>query len=115
MNPAETYILSQEEPLQSIMLFIRQLIFETIPEVEEKFKWKLPFYYVNGDGICYLNVLKNTHFVDLGFIHGFKLSNKQGVLKSRNRKMVKSLEYSTLESVDINCLKEILLEAVSII
>lgn len=96
------------------MLFIRQIIFETIPNVEEKYKWKIPFYYVNGKGICYLNILKNTNFVDLGFINGHKLVNNQEVLTTRNRKMIKSIEYLTLESVDVNILKEVLLEAASI-
>ncbi len=112
MNPAENYILNQKEPLQSIMLFVRQIILETLPNVEEKYKWKIPFYYANVKGVCYLNILKNTNYVDLCFIKGFKLSNKQGVLKAtRNRKMVKSIEYHSLESVDVNVLKEILLEA----
>lgn len=95
------------------MLFIRQIIFKTLPEVEEKYKWKVPYYCLNGKEICYLNILKNTNFVDLGFAQGFKLANKQNVLKSRNRKIVKSIEYPTLESVDINQLKEILLEVSS--
>lgn len=115
MNPAENYILNQKEPLQSILLFVRQIILETLPNVEEKYKWKLPFYYANGKGICYLNILKNTNYVDLGFIQGFKLANKQDVLKAtRNRKMVKSIEYYSLENIDVKVLKEILLEAVSL-
>lgn len=113
MNPVETYILKQKEPFQSIMLFIRQIIFETLPKVEEKYKWNVPYYYLNGKGICYLNILKNTNFVDLGFAQGFKLTDKQNVLKSRNRKIVKSIEYPTLESVNVNQLREILLEVSS--
>jgi len=45
MNPAENYILQQKEPLQSIMLFVRQVIIETVPTIEEKYKYKIPFYY----------------------------------------------------------------------
>ena len=112
MNPVEEYFLNQKEPLQSTMLYIRQIIFETLPNVEEKYKWKIPFYYYNGNGICYLNILKNTNYVDLGFIDGFKLSNKQGILKAgSNRKMVKSIEYHSLESINVKLLKEVLLEA----
>jgi len=115
MNPVEEYILNQKEPTQSIMLYLRQIILETLPKVDEKYKWKIPFYYSNGNGICYLNVLKGTNYVDLGFIAGFKLSNKQGLLKAgRNRKMIKSIEYYSLEHIDIKLLKEILKEASSL-
>ena len=113
MNPVEQYILNQREPLQSIMLYIRQIIME-IPNMEEKYKYKIPFYYYKGKPICYLNILKETNYVDLSFWDGFKLSDKYNLLKGNNRKMVKSLEFKSLKEININILKETLLEAVSI-
>jgi hypothetical protein len=112
MNPLEQYFLKQKEPLQSVLLYLRQVIMETLPEVEEKYKYKIPFYYYHGKSLCYLNILKNTNYVDLAFVNGFKLSNKQGVLKAgRSRKMVKSIAYYNLENVDVKLLREILIEA----
>jgi len=115
LNPLEQYFLNQKEPLQSVLLYLRQVIKETLPEVEEQYKYKIPFYYYQGKSLCYLNILKNTNYVDLAFVNGFKLSNKQGLLKAgRGRKMVKSITYSNLESVDVAILKEILVEATRI-
>ncbi len=115
MNPIEQYFLNQREPLQSVMLYLRQVILETLPEVEEKYKYKIPFYYYKGKPLCYLNILKNTNYVDLAFVNGFKLSNKQGVLQAgRNRKMVKSVTFTSLESVNVKMVKELLQEAISI-
>jgi hypothetical protein len=112
MNPIEQYFLNQSEPIQSVMLCLRQIILDTLPNVEEKYKYKIPFYYNNGKSICYLNRLKNTNYVDLAFINGFKLFNKHGLLKAgRGRKMVKSIAYPTLESIDVKLLQVILLEA----
>ena len=115
MNPIEQYILNQKEPLQSIMLYLRQVIMETLPEVEEKYKYKIPFYYYNNKPLCYLNILKNTNYVDFAFVNGSRLSNKHKLLKAgNNRKMVKSIACSSLENINVTTLKEILLEAISL-
>lgn len=113
MNPVEIYFLNQTEPLQSILLFVRQVILETIPEMEEKYKYKIPFYYYKGKPVCYLNILKEANYVDLGFWDGFKLSNKHQLLKANNRKMVKSLEFNNPKTINIVALQETLLEAVA--
>jgi len=66
MNPAEEYILEQLEPFRSILLQVQVVIESTIPEVELKFKYKIPFYYIDGAPFCYLNVPKNKKYVDVG-------------------------------------------------
>ncbi|MEN8187316.1 MAG: DUF1801 domain-containing protein [Bacteroidota bacterium] len=112
MNPADNYILKQEEQYQSILLFVRQVIFETLPEINERFKYGIPFYYYKQTPFCYLNIPKNKKYVDIGFVKGFQLSNKQGVLVAgNNRNTVKSIQYHALEDVDTIILKEILIEA----
>ncbi len=114
MNPAETYILNQKEPFQSTMLAIRSVIFDTIPKIEEKYKYKIPFYYYKGKPLCYLNILKGKKYVDLGFWDGFKLNNDHNHLKANKRKVIKSLEFNDLESPSFSILQQVLLEAVSI-
>jgi len=42
MNPTQQHILNQKEPYQSIMLYVRSVIFKTIPTVEEHYKYKVP-------------------------------------------------------------------------
>lgn len=36
MNPAEQYIYNQQQPYQSIMLYVRSMILKTLPKAEEK-------------------------------------------------------------------------------
>ncbi len=115
MNPVEIYILKQDKSHQSILLFVRQIIFETFPEINEKFKYGIPFYYYKQKPFCYLNIPKKKKYVDVGFVKGFQLSNKQDVLVAgNNRNSVKSIQYSTLSEIDFNILKEILIEASNI-
>jgi len=107
MNPAEKYILDQVEPFKSILLQLQILIESTVPELELKYKWKVPYYYLDGSPFCFLNVSKG--YVDVGMRVGSHLKDYYPFMVSENRKVMKSLRYYTLEDIDQNVLIEILL------
>ena len=111
MKPAEIYILNQEEPYKSILMHIQILIEHTLPEIELKYKWKIPCYYNNNKHICYLN--KSKDYVDVGFWHSAHLTKYDEYLVTENRKIVKSLRYKTLSDINdaifIRILKEVYL------
>lgn len=101
MNPIEQHIINQKEPYQSIMLYIRSVIVRTLPEIDEKFSYKIPFYHHNKKPMCYLNVLKNTNYVDIGFVQGIFLQERYPQLKNDSkRKQVRSLQVKSLEDFD---------------
>lgn len=109
MNPAQNYILEKPEPFQTILLHLDTLVTHTIPEVELKFKWHLPFYYLNNTMFCFLNFRKK--FVDLGIPYGNQLSNASGsLLAGEGRKQLRSLRYHTTEDIDDSDLISILKE-----
>lgn len=100
MKPAETHILKQTEPYQSIMLYVRSVIIKTL-EVEEKYSYKLPFYYYNKKPFVFLNVLKGTDYVDVVFMDGALLETKFPELQDCNkRKRVRSIPIKNLEDLD---------------
>lgn len=99
MKPAENYILKQQEPYKSILIHLQILIAHTLPNAELLYKWHLPCYYIGKQPICYLNQTKD--YVDVGFWHAAHLSKKWDTyLISENRKVVKSLRYTSLETID---------------
>ena len=101
MNPAENYIFNQNEPYQSIMLYVRSVILKTLPNVKEKYNYSIPFYHYNNKPFCYLNILKGTFCVDVAFVKGSMLHKQFPELKDyNNRKFVRSLQYDRLESID---------------
>lgn len=106
MNPAENYILNQKEPYRSILIHLQATIEHTLPELDLKYKYKIPFYYFKGKPYCYLNQTKN--YVDLAFWGGNFISCYQDHLVTENRKMIKSLRYFSLEEIDSNVLIAIL-------
>ncbi|MGB5652522.1 MAG: DUF1801 domain-containing protein [Robiginitalea sp.] len=111
VNPAAQYILNQHEPFRSILLQLQGLIEQAVPECTLKYKYRLPFYYLNGKPFCYLNCSKD--YVDLGFMRGAWLKSHSDVLITKDRKAVKSLRYRKVEEIDVEILLEVLQEAIS--
>jgi hypothetical protein len=101
MKPAEQYIFSQNEPYQSIMLYVRSVILRTLPDVIERYSYKIPFYNIDKKPMLYLNILKGTNYVDAAFVQGVLLKNNFPILKNdNNRKQVRSIQVKSLEDFD---------------
>lgn len=111
MKPAEAYILDQPEPFKSILMHLQILIESSFPEVDLKFKWKIPFYYLEEKPFCYLNPSKNKGYVDVAFWVSAHLTKYNEHLISENRKVVKSLRYYQLEDINEEILLSVLAEA----
>lgn len=108
MKPAEEYILKQPESFKSILLHLQLLIENNCTDVELKYKWKMPVYYVNGHQLCYLNASHKKGFVDVGFWAKGILQDFETYLVSEGRTVVKSLRYTSVEDID----EEIFLQVV---
>ena len=101
MKPVENYILNQQEPYQSIMLYVRSVILKTLPEVSERYSYKIPFYNIGKKPMLYLNILKGTNYVDVAFVQGVLLEDEFPILKNNsNRKQVRSVQVKSLENFD---------------
>ncbi len=101
MRPIDDYFINQKEPHQSIMLYVRSVILNTLPKVEERFSYKIPFYNCYGKPMIYLNILKGKDYVDVAFVQGILLEKKFPILKNDNkRKQVRSIQLRRLEDLD---------------
>lgn len=114
MKPVDNYFFNQKEPYQSIMLYVRSVIFKTLPDVVERYSYKIPFYNIGKKPMLYLNILKGRNYVDVAFVQGILLEEKFSVLKNDNkRKQVRSLQVKSLEDFDELEFVELLKEAKS--
>ena len=109
MNPAEDYILKQPEPFRGILLHLQSVIEQVVPGVDLKYKYRIPFYYIDGRPFCYLNQAKD--YVDLGFWNAAHLTVHRELMVSDGRKIMRSLRYTSLEEIDHTILTEVLLDA----
>lgn len=110
MNPAGEYIFNQPEPYRSILMHVQAIVEHTIPDVELKYKWKIPCYYVGKRPICYFNASHKNAFVDIAFWHSNYITKYTEHLVGEKRKVVKSLRYKTLAEINDTVLVSILKE-----
>lgn len=110
MNSAEEYILRQSEPFKAILLQIQLVVEQTIPEAVLLYKYRIPFYYLQGKRpFCYLNCSRG--YVDLGFWNGSHLTVHTELMITEGRKQIKSLRYFTAEDINHDVLKAVLQNA----
>lgn len=101
MKPVDEYFISQKEPYQSIMLYVRSIILNTFPEVEERYSYKIPFYNIGKKPMLYLNILKGKDYVDVAFVQGVLLEKEFPILKNNNnRKQVRSIQLKSIKDLD---------------
>ncbi len=96
---------------KAIMQFLDQEII-SLPGIELKSRYKLPFYY-RYSWICYLNPLK-AGGVELCFTRGYLMRNDSGLLDAKGRAMILGITYSDISEIDVPSLREIVHEAIRI-
>ena len=109
MNPAENYILKQAEPFQSILLQLQVIVESTLPKLDLKYKYKIPFYYLHGKPFCYFNVTKK--YVDVGIVKGTQNQIYIEKLITEKRKKMVSLRYYNIDDIEVDVLISVLEKA----
>lgn len=112
MNPAEEYMLKQPQPFRDMLLYLRLVIEQQLPDVELKYKYRIPFFYLDGKPFCYLN--QAGDYVDVGFWHSRHLSLHLEKMYTKGRKVMRSLRYRSQDEIDHQVLVEVLADAYSV-
>jgi len=108
MKAVLDFIYDFEGNEHEVLLHFHELLM-SFPSVTCKIRFKIPFYY-QKTWVCYLNPVKNNG-IALCFLRGYELSNDQGLLESKGRKQVKSVEFATVDEIPKEAIKEIISEA----
>ena len=101
----DTYIGSLPKNLQPIANTIRELIFDIVPNVQEKLSFKVPFYHYFGM-FCYINKVKDG--LALCIIRGKDLLLEFPQLEQGNRATVASITLNYLKDISTLQVKEII-------
>ena len=109
MTEVEEYIYNLEGTQREIMLYFHKLLSVEL-NLTDRIRFKVPFYY-RKSWICYLNPTKNNT-VEFAFVRGNELSNSNGLLESKGRKQVLSIEVTNLSKLPFSELSEIIQEAI---
>lgn len=104
----DAYIESLPETKREIAEAIRELILTTVPDVEEKLSFKIPFYHYFGM-FCYLNEVEEG--IDVGFCRGKDLVFEWPQLELRDRVMVASVIITSKKEIQTFQVEQLLLAA----
>lgn len=112
-----TFIPDQE---LKVVNFLREIIFDCIPDATEKLAYNVPFYKRHKN-ICFLwpaAVLwgkKQTYEgVRMGFTQGYLMADENSFLEKGNRKQVYWKDFTNIRSIDVELIRAFLFEAVII-
>ena len=109
MSAVEDFIYECDSNQRSILFYFHHMFADEL-NLASKIRFKIPFYY-GRSWICYLNPIK-TGGVTLAFIRGNELSNSQGILESKNRKQVMSIDFESVKDIPSELIMEIIHEAI---
>jgi len=107
MNEVEAYIAEREGEQRLVLDYLYQLLVSE-PGVTAKIRYKIPFFY-RRSWVCYTNPREGG--IELAFLNGHLLSNVQGLLQARGRKMVKGVVFHRLADIPEAALLEVIQEA----
>lgn len=108
MQTVESFIDSFEGDQHELLIYFHDLL-NSFPAITYKIRYKIPFYDQNT-WVCYLNPVKPNK-IALCFLRGHELSNEQGILESKGRKQVLSVEFSAVNEIPKKEINEIIKEA----
>lgn len=109
MTEAENFIYQFEGNQREVMFYFHNLLVTEL-NLTEKIRFKIPFYY-GKSWICYLNPNKDNK-IEFAFVRGIELSNYQGILDSKGRKQVYSIEFEKVSEIPMQQINEIIQEAI---
>jgi hypothetical protein len=104
----DAYLFTLTETQQIIANRLRLLLFELVPEIQEKLSFKIPFYHYFGM-FCYINAIPNG--IDLGFCRGNDFVQEFPHLESRNRAIVASVSLYSLKDINEKDVRAIIVAA----
>lgn len=90
----EAWFIELPEAQRQVAFALRHTILECWPAMEEKMRYKIPFYDL-GQPCFYLNARKQT--VELGFCHGAALDDEYGLLTGAHLKQVRHYAVADLK------------------
>ena len=85
LNALDNFFLSQQEPTNGCLLFLREYILSKSEDVTEHWKYGLPFYYYQGKMWCYLWIHKKHKMPYIGFVDGDKMTHPDLIQEKRAR------------------------------
>lgn len=94
ISELDQFYLKQNEPIQSCMLSLRDIILSVDDEITAEWKYKLPFFYYKGKMLCYLWIHKKYKQPYIGFVDGNLLDDEDLLVEKRAKMKILLIDYN---------------------
>jgi hypothetical protein len=111
-NELDNFYLKQEEPNQSCLLALRDLIVHYDAEITPALKYGMPFFCFRGKMFCYLWIHKKFKQPYIGFVEGKHLNHENLLQEKRSR--MKVLLLNPTEDLPIHTINNLLQKAIEL-
>ena len=99
------------EPNKGCFLAIRKIMLDYSDEIDERWKYKLPFFYFQNKPFCYIWKDKKTTFPYVTFVRSVNINRPE--LELGSRKQMKALTINPNEDIDVKLLHEIMSQSLT--
>ena len=106
VNELYEFYMRREEPVKGAMLALRDIVLGFDEEIEEAYKWSLPYFFLRGKGFCYLWMDKKTGWPYLAFMKGKDMEHS--MLEAGNRTLVKVFPMDPSKDLPLEAIEECL-------
>lgn len=113
LSELENFYNSKDEPQQSCLLALRDIILRYNSTIEQTWKYKLPCFVIGKKIFCYIWVDKKTKRPYIGIANGIKIDHP--ALFQGDRKWVKLLYINPNEDIPQQIIHEIFDKAITFI
>jgi len=106
LRDLDQYYLNKEEPTKSCLQALRDHILNLNSSITETWKYRMPFFCVNGKMFCYLWTDKKSGEPYIGFAEGRNIDHP--MLELGDRKRMKILRINPTKDLPIETIDEIM-------
>jgi len=112
MKQLDDFYLQQEEPLQSCLLALKEIILAEDIHITTALKYGMPFFCYKGKMFCYLWVRKKHKQPYIGIVEGRRIDHPDLLIEKRSR--MKIMLFEPNDDLPINTIREILQRAIAL-
>jgi Domain of unknown function (DU1801) len=112
LKPADNYFLQQEEPAKSCLLALRKIICSYDININEAWKYGMPFYCYHDKMFCYLWTHRKYRQPYLGIVEGNNIHHP--LLIQENRARMKIMLIDPQQDIPIKTIESILKKALAL-
>ncbi len=111
-NDLDNFYLQHEEPLQSTLLALREIILKQDKNITEAWKYKMPCFCYRGKMFCFLWITKKTRQPYLEIVEGKRINHPDLISGKRTR--MKILLFDAEKDLPVKTITAILKQALDL-